>query len=176
MATTTVPFSFTEGFEILTQIGFFEVILPFLLFFALSYGALLRAKIFVEPDQKKINILIAMAFGLFMSVSLLLVGFTQEFLPWVGVFLIIGLGVIMAGGLFLGEDVTGNKYIKWMGGLGAMAAVLYFAGFTLGFFEAIGSAQLEIPGWTWSVLIVIALIVFPVLYVIGLPGSSKKKD
>lgn len=171
MATPEVPFSFTEGFTILQQMGFFDIILPFLLFFSLSYGALLRAKLF--EDQRRINVLIAMSFGLFMSVSLFLVGFTQEFLPWVGVFLIIALGVMMGGGMFLGEDITTNKYIKWVGGLGVMAAILYFAGLTIGFFPeaGVGAVEFEIPAWIWSFFIVLLMIIAPVVYVIM--GGSK---
>ncbi len=97
--------------------GVFHYVLPFLLLFAITFGLLMRVKIFTleeEGDGKKpnksINAIIALSVSLmalqFDFVSL----FFAELFPRVGVALSIILVLIIIGGLFLPSK---NKGFTW---------------------------------------------------------------
>lgn len=52
-----------QSLELINRTGMFDVIVPFLLGFAITYGMLEKTKIFGE-DMQRINMLIAFAVGI----------------------------------------------------------------------------------------------------------------
>ncbi len=58
----------TSGIDVLKDLGFFEVVFPFILFSAATYGVLSKIKIFGEKDS--LNVIIA------IMLSLILISFT----------------------------------------------------------------------------------------------------
>lgn len=86
--------TFLGAVEILSSLGFYTYIFPFILIFAITYGILSGVKPFGE--DYRINLIVAMVTGfLFLSFSHA-VDFMNMFVPFFMIFLIILLFILMA--------------------------------------------------------------------------------
>lgn len=112
------------GIQSLYQMGFFQILLPFMLVFAIVYGVLERSKFFGE-DRHDINAVIAFVLGLMVVISSLVLQVLGDFLPLVGLFAVILVMFIMLVSMFWGEasNIWDNMYIRY-GSLIVIAGVL----------------------------------------------------
>lgn len=113
--------TFLGAIEILTSLGFYAYIFPFILIFAVSYGILANFKPF--GDDQRVNLIISMVIGfLFISFSKA-VNFMNMLTPLIIIALIIMLLVIMAfkfGGI---SDATISGVLKHPAGYGLLIGV-----------------------------------------------------
>ena len=157
----------SQSFELLGTLGFFDVVLPFLLFFSISYGTLIKSNMFSKKPA--INTLIALVIGLIATTSLNAVAFTKEFLPIVSVVLLIGVVLLMIPSL-MGTDSNSKlfKYVKYMGVLVGIGAVIYFI-ISYYFPSDIVNSNMylsqEEVATLIGVFIVIAMIILPIWYI-----------
>jgi len=142
----------------LEQTGFFDLLLPFLLIFALVFGILTQIKLFKET--KAINAIIALAVGLMAMRFQIVTDFFSQILPRTAIGLIVILVVIILLGLFLPH----NKGWVTYGLVGVAGVVLVIVliqtagnlGWTAGYWWY--------DNWPWVagavfILIIIAIIV-----------------
>ena len=112
MAETTF---FGNAMASLRTLGFFDIVMPFLLVFAILYGVLERSKIFGE-DRHDLNAVIAMAIALIVVGTSWVVGLITGFLPWVGLLAVLFLGILLLLMMFI-EDfskIQESGAMKWI--------------------------------------------------------------
>ena len=124
-----VTFSFQDFIANLEEIGFYEVALPFLLIFTITFAILQKIKIFGEKG-KNFNAVVAlvMAFLVVRSVSILEV--MNTFLPKVSLISIIIVVTLLLVGILL------NKEASFTGALGGIGVLLTLAGIIIAFLSS----------------------------------------
>lgn len=112
-------YSLEEVFFTWERMGVFEIILPFLLIFAIVFGILSSTKF--TGENRAVHVLIAIVIAL---MALRWRGFVSSFLttifPKLGVGLAVILTIIILVGMFIAKDET--RYWGW--GLAAIAGVI----------------------------------------------------
>jgi len=83
----------------LSDYGFYEVFLPFILVFAITYGILQKTHI-LGRDKKRFNIMVSLAISLIAIGSLQFSGILKEFTAKLGFGIIILLGLALVLGFF----------------------------------------------------------------------------
>ena len=144
--------------------GFFDIILPFLLIFTLTYAVLQKTRI-LGQKSKNLNIIVALVLGLLFLQNTFLLASLQNFLPNVSFFIVGILMFLLIVGVIMGDSFTGGfNSVGWATGI-ALAALLWalfsepgfeytnFQDFLYGFF---GTEALPI---ILFVIVVIAVIV-----------------
>lgn len=109
-----------NGLQFLKDLGFYDIILPFLLIFALVFGVLEKTKIFgVDQDTKKpktnINSMIAFVIALFFVATPRLVESVQISIPQVALLLVVLLSLMMIVGFIMSDkefNFESNKFLK----------------------------------------------------------------
>ena len=152
--------SIGDVFYQLENLGFFDIVLPFLLIFGVVYGILQYMKIFGQ-DNKGVHAMIAIILGLLAIRLPFFSAFLAELSPRLGVGLTILLGILLLIGLFTPSNSRGT--IAWI--LLSVGALIFIViliqtgnvlsdfGFGNGFFSE------EIIGWLVMVAVLIGVIV-----------------
>ena len=106
---------------LLQDFGFFSVILPFILVYALIFGLLTNIKLFGDDDSSKtVNHVIALSVGAFLITSTDAVNNLAAIIPQAGFLLVVSLLLLMVLGIFgfkstfdslLGPDLTFSRQI-----------------------------------------------------------------
>lgn len=171
--------------EFLEKLGFFDVILPFLLVFTIVFGILEKTRIFgVEKidgkdyPKKSINSMVAFAIAFFTVAAKQVVTSLQVSLPNVALILIIVVCFLMLAGSFMGDKEFSLEERKgWV----AFLTITMFVAVILIFLNSFGWLE-PITGYilanTDTVLIpfvLIAVIVGAMFYVVG-KGPKKEKE
>ncbi|MBN88042.1 hypothetical protein CMO95_00365 [Candidatus Woesearchaeota archaeon] len=107
---------------LLQDFGFFSVILPFVLVYALIYGLLNTVGIFgSEDDAKTVNQIIALSVGAFVITSTDAVNNIMGIIPQAGFFLVVSLMLLMILGLFgiktPNDQIFSNSWAKGFGAI-----------------------------------------------------------
>src|SRR3989344_6578327 len=100
-----MAFDFRDFLNLSEEIGVFEVLLPFLLVFTLSFGVLQKSKILGK--MKQLNIIVSFVIALLFVRNQILVGLVNRFLPNVSIFMIIILMFLLLVGIFVGKEHAG---------------------------------------------------------------------
>jgi len=122
----------------LEQMGFYEVILPFLLVFAIIFAMLQKVKLFGK-EQKNINVVVALVTAFFVVRVPEIVGAMNSFLPKVSFLVLVLLMVMLVLGIFgaSAEGMTGGWFF--------IAIVIAIAGIIWAITSSIPG--LSLPGW-----------------------------
>lgn len=167
--------------ENLKDIHFYDVILPFILIYAVIYAILEKSKIFEkkggEGEERNVNAIIAFVFGLFVVASLQTVLYLQDLIVNMVVFVIFILVMLILLGFIFGEDYKqlfmskdGNgwkikEWAAWVIGLAvflvALGALFYVTGtweIITDFFD--GFDITEDDFWTVTVIILMGFVVY----------------
>jgi hypothetical protein len=163
---------FTRVIEVMQRMGFFEVILPFLLVFAVVYGALEKTKVFGE-EKRDINAIIAFVVGMIViSTTWVTAVLTELFLPWVGFLGVVIICFLLLVALFWGEVSELQKH-KWVRG-GGIAAVCII--FLLVLLRALPpETGFYYPGITEEDLAVVVMMII-LIAAIGLITKAPRKE
>ncbi len=168
--------------EFLSDFGFFDVILPFLLVFTIVFGVLEKTAIFGKENgkpKKNINSMIAFVIAFFFIASKELVQATTISLPQVAMMLIVIMSFMMLVGFFMsGErEFSFAEHKGWM----IFFTIIMFLGIIAIFLNAFGwleplilatgeeSAQIYI-----TTGILFAFIIGVILYVTRNVSSGSK--
>lgn len=102
-----------QGLLMLREIGFFDFLMPFILFFAIIYGALEKTKVFGE-GRRDINSVIALVIALVATTTAMVTKALAGFLPWVGFIAIVVVSFLMVVALMIGDvsELAKIKYFK----------------------------------------------------------------
>lgn len=158
--------------NILSEAGFFQYVLPFLLIFALVYAILSRIKVFEE--NKKVNGVIALAVGLLSLQFETVPIFFSEIFPRLGVGLAVILVILILLGLFLPDEQQQWVHYTLFGLVAIIVGVIIYK--SLGVFGA---------GFTWSFsnffsrygpLLIAVIFIIVVVSIIMNSGDKKKKE
>ena len=85
----------------LQQMGFYDIVLPFLLVFTISFAVLQKVKIFGDAS-KKINVIIALVLGFLFLQNQYLIFVLQRFLPNMSIVMVVALMFLLLVGIFGG--------------------------------------------------------------------------
>jgi hypothetical protein len=146
------------------SIGFFDIILPFLLIFAIVFGILSYMKIFGE--NKAVHAIISVILGLLAIRAQFFSDFLSEIAPRLGVGLTILLTVLILIGLFVPNDH--KKTIGWvmMGIAGIILIVILsqlYDVFGGNFGSGLGLTSSELVGWITMIAVLAAVIIVAVI-------------
>lgn len=172
MATESV---FLSGIKTLTNLGFFEFFLPFLLFFAIIYGALQKTKVFGE--RKDIDAIIALVIALIASTTAWVIQGITGFLPWVGFIALVIVCLLMLVGMVYGDvgKLLDNKLLIAGIVLGVVVAILAVLFYTLGFNTLLGPLGLTDTDLALIMVAIMGIGLFIVIYKGGFGGTSSSK-
>lgn len=165
--------------------GFIDVLLPFLMIFAVVFGILEKIKLFGD-DKKNINIVISLTFGfLFIAPHLMGMPATKDpvaimmkAIPNVGVLLgALVLLLILIGFWLKGEfTLEGHNVLSTIVFLGSVGVILYIFGKAAGWWNGAGW-----PRWlsfmgngnAWAVILSIGVFIAGILLITS-GGKSEK--
>jgi hypothetical protein len=171
-----------SGITTLREIGFFDFLLPFILFFAVIYGVLSKAKIFSGPggeERKDINAVIAFVIALIATTTSWVLLSLNYFLPWIGFIVIVILGFLILGSMAVGGDITPTlvKYAPYGVPIIALTvfAVMFFA---LGWDKMLQGTGIAFSNTDIALIImgIVGVIVFAVIIKSGGAEASPKKE
>tara|TARA_Y100000310_G_scaffold202483_1_gene202674 strand:- start:10731 stop:11267 length:537 start_codon:yes stop_codon:yes gene_type:complete len=144
--------------------GFFDILLPFLLIFTLTFAVLQKTHI-LGSKSKNLNIVVALVLGLLFLQNTFLLASLQNFLPNVSFFIVGILMFLLIVGVIMGDQFTGGfNSVGWATGI-ALVALLWalfsepgfeYTNFQDIFYGFFGTEALPI---VLFILVVIAVIV-----------------
>jgi|SRR3990167_5139384 len=109
-----------EVLESFADIGGFNIVLPFLLIFAVTFAILQKIKLFGEEDKsKRVNGIVSFVLALFLISQQELVEIMLQFLPRVSMIVLVFLMLLLVVGIFKGNAA----WSEWLLGLGVVAAI-----------------------------------------------------
>lgn len=117
----------TNSIELLQKFGFFQVVLPMILVFAVIFGILEKFKIFGE-DRTNINAVVAFVIAFFTITSTPIVEAMNNLIPQTSLLLVVALLAIMLFAFFgLNPQDKFEGMGKWAW-LGALVLIIIFLG------------------------------------------------
>ncbi|MFH1210716.1 MAG: hypothetical protein V1645_02255 [archaeon] len=168
-----------RGLEFLKDLGFYDIILPFLLIFTIVFGVLEKTRVFGIQDGKpktNINAMIAFVMSLFFVATPRLVEAIQISMPQVAVLLVVIMSLMMVVGFIMSDkefNFESYKGLKWF------LIFILFVGIFLIFLNAVGwwNEFWDMFGfnfWTSTAgmtLIFLGVVIGAILFITG--GSKK---
>jgi hypothetical protein len=143
----------------LTEIGFFDYVLPFLLIFSLVFGILSSIQIF--KDNKGIDAIIALVVGLMaLQFDIVPLFFAQVF-PRLGVALAVILVILILAGFFVDPSKAWVMYVLMGIGFISAVVVLVNSAKQTGFYYSwyLNSDAMVVIGGFIFIIVVIAVVV-----------------
>lgn len=103
-------------------VGGFDIILPFLLIFAVTFAILQKIKLFgVDDKSRKIDMIISLIIAFFLVMQQELVAVIQGFLPRVSMLILVLLMILLVVGIFAGGA-------EWGGSISGLAVIVAIVG------------------------------------------------
>jgi hypothetical protein len=149
-----------QGLMMLKDIGFFDFLLPFLLFFTVIYGALEKTKVFGE-NRRDINSVIALVVALIATTTAMVTKVLAGFLPWVGFIAIVIVCFLMIVALMIGDVSKLAEIPKFKEASIVIVALLIFIVlfFALGLQQYLPAINISETDIALSIIIVIVIAV-----------------
>ena len=155
-----------QGFK---DIGGFDVFLPFVLIFTLSFAILNKSQIL--GAKKNIDAIVALVIGLLLVQNQNIVGIINTFLPNVSLVLVVILMFLLVLGIFAGE------HKPWASGGLLIAAIIIsviFVGWS--FFATSVSDRWNLPYWLTNINSqTITVIIFIAIFLLVIFWMSKEE-
>lgn len=133
--TATGVFDLRTPLRILKEMGFFDVVLPFLLVFSVVYGVLESIDLF---EKKEINSTIAFTMGILAAGSVMFTKTLKAFTPVIGIILFFLLAFIVVIGMIAGPETQEMMEKNWFRApiiLISVGVLLFELGVTLNVWE-----------------------------------------
>lgn len=166
--------------EALRDMGFFDFFLPFMLFFAVVFGALQKTKVFGEPSEHNvvtINSIVSLVIAFIASTTAWVIGGLKGFLPWVGFISIVVIAFLMLLAMIWGgnlEELIKSKYFVTAAGIIVSVALFLVLFFVLGFAEYFAAWSITETDIALVIIGIIAIAVFAVIIKSG--GESESSS
>ena len=167
----------------LEQYGLTDVLLPFLLIFAVVFAILQKVKIFGK-DKKNINVILSLVIGLLVVIPHVtnsyppgqdVVEIMNSAIPNISIILIAIVMLLILVGVFGSEvDIAGTSLAGWIA-LASFLVVGYIFGTSAGWFQ-------YWPDWLWwlddpnTQALVVILLVFGILIWFVTKESNPRED
>jgi hypothetical protein len=163
-----------QVFQYLEDFGFFEVVLPFLLVFSITFALLEKIGLFARQgtqSNKGVNIIVSFIAAFLFVRNITLIEFVQNLVPATSMILLVALMFIMVAGIFTS---SGN----WTGAVLSIAMVVaiialiwsmvYYADTDLG----VDLPSFDFSDRDWVILVFLAAFVIGLILTIGKrPGN-----
>jgi hypothetical protein len=120
--------------QLVKDFGFFDVVVPLILVFAVFYGILTKTEVFGKPDDttRPLYAIISFVAAFFVIASTDVVRMIQEIIPSAAFLLIVVVLLLMLLGMFgisfNDVSLTGDNKIGWLGKVGIVVLLLIFLG------------------------------------------------
>ena len=125
-------FDLNNVLESFADIGGFNIVLPFLLIFAVTFAILQKIKLFGEEDKsKRVNGIVSFVLALFLIAQQELVDIMLQFLPRVSMIVLVFLMLLLVVGVFK-RDAEWSEWLLGLGVIAAIASVLWAIGASAG--------------------------------------------
>ena len=161
--------------QIFKSMGFTEFFLPFLLFFAIIYGALEKTEIFGK-GRRDIDGVVALAISLIAATTGWAVGAIVGFIPYLVFILFIVVGILMAVALVFGNLENFQKNWGWFGKISiiTVSLVLVIAGIYVAF-PGVGGVNIGLSDQ--DIAMIILLVAFLAFFgvIIRKPSGGNSK-
>jgi len=152
-------------------VGGFDIILPFLLIFTITFAILQKIKLFGNDTKaRKVDMVVGLIIGFFLVMQQGLVQVIQGFLPRVSMLILVFLMVLLVVGIFAGGS-------EWGGSISGLAVIVSI----IGVLWAIGaSLKWNVPFLDLfteqdiAVIIVICVFVLVIWLIVKEPGADNK--
>lgn len=170
MATT---FSFQDFLAGLEDIGFYEVALPFLLVFTITFAILQKIKIFGTAG-KNFNAVIALVMAFLVVRNGAIVEVMNTFLPQISLISVIIVVTLLLVGILLNKENAG-----FTGTLGGIGILLTIGAIIFAFLSSSGALGWEIPSWLnissgdWNFYIGLLIFFLFFMYITADSGADK---
>ena len=161
----------------LVDLGLYDVVLPFLFVFSISYGILEKAKPFgkgKDYNAKNAYMMISFVLGFIAVSSLKMVGMIHEIISRTVILTLGAVMVLLLAGIFGVNNVTKNPKIKVGIVILALFGVGVIMGDITGFFEKIKIPMQLVKGMAALVLIV-SIFVLIIWWIVKDTDSKQKK-
>ncbi|MFA4887474.1 MAG: hypothetical protein WC595_04630 [Candidatus Nanoarchaeia archaeon] len=159
--------NFREYITYLQQVGAYDVVLPFLLVFAIVFAALEKTAIFGK-DKSNVNMVVSLVIGLLLVAQQTVVATINNFLPQVSLYLVVALA-----GLLLVATIAGKEFKGLTGAWLGVACVIAIGALVLAFNPNWSS---YLADYDRDFLIGIGLVVGFVILIVWLFSSKKEGD
>ena len=112
-----------KAIEFFREFGLFDVVLPFLLVFAVVFGILEKTKILGtekvgdhEYSRKNLNAIVSFVLGLLVVAATKIVGVINQALPRISLLVVVSLSFILSIGLFMkpGDTIYDKLGGRWL--------------------------------------------------------------
>jgi len=176
---------------LLQDFGFFSIIMPFVLIYALVFGLLLKSNLFGEDaSAKTVNQIIALAVGAFFITSTDAVNYIAGIIPQAGFLLVVLLLIVMVLGLLglenpLGKNLFGDQPSLIKGGFYFSVVLVFLLIIDMGvptgipiirpLSEFLVGASSTTSGEGFETILTLAVVLgFPlaIVYMLGKTGNS----
>ena len=162
-----------QVFQYLEDFGFFDIVLPFLLVFAITLAVLEKIGLFTKggatgTTTKGVNIIIALIAAFLFVRNITLIEFVQNLIPTTSMILLVAMMFILIAGIFTGDA-------KWTGAILAIAVVIAFIALAWSMvYYADTDLGVDIPSFDFTDRDWV-IIVFMVAFVLGLLALVGKR-
>lgn len=175
--------SFREIVTFLTDVGVYDVILPFLLVFTIMFAILEKTKVLgvekidnVTYTKKNINATVSFVVAFLVIASAQLVATINEVMANIVLLILLGVGFLMLVGLFYKDEELdfADKHKNWLRYL----IVLMFIGLVLIFLNALGwlDSLIELMASSTQALggIIFFIVILGFILFVTIPGNRGK--
>jgi hypothetical protein len=160
------------------ELGVFDILLPFLLIFTITFGVLQKSQLFGK-DKKNLNVIVALVLALLFVRNTSLVSLVNRFLPNISIFMVVILMFLLLIGLFSGKAHAGWTGLM-MGSAALLSAVfIVWALFADSLDKTFGGG---LPDWwfgfdpqTKATIIFVCIFVILIWLITREPGGGKGK-
>ncbi len=166
LETAAIRLNFDQIINSWQEAGFFSIILPFLLVFALTFGILTRVKIFKE--NKAINAIIAAVVALMALQVPMVPEFFSQLFPRFGIALAIILVIMIIAGFFVDPESAVINYVLL--GISVIIVIVVLI-------QTAGGLGLQSGQW-WAVNwpVVAGAIFILILVIVIVAGTSSPRE
>lgn len=163
--------NFSDMIKQLEQMGFYEVILPFMLVFTIMFALLQKIKLF-GADTKNINIVVAAVIAFFFVRVPAVIATVNQFLPKISIIVIVLLMfLLILGVLGSGESKGWTGWPFFIGMVGAVIGIIWSVVSSIPGFSTAWPRWLVLSSQDKAILLAVGIFVL-LLWVF----SDKKED
>ncbi|MBU2497097.1 MAG: hypothetical protein KJ767_03505 [Nanoarchaeota archaeon] len=148
------PTLLEQAMLMLQRLGFFQIIIPFVLIFAVIFAILEKSKLLGE-DKRSVNAIVALVIAMSATGAVMVTGIISTMIPLVVLGIIVLLLFFLMYGLFAGELSSVGPGLKISLGIGAGIAVALIFLYAANLFKYMTG---EVIGMVLLIAIVIAVI------------------
>jgi len=158
---------FNDIINSFSDVGGFDVVLPFILVFAVTFAVLRKIKLFGE--NKNVDAIVSLILAAFLISATEIVNVLVGFLPRVSMIVLVLLMLILVVGIFSGGSEWGGGWL-FFGAIVAIAAVLWALGAAADWNVPLVE---DITEQDIGTLIVIGVFVLVIWLIVREPGQGR---